>query len=294
MKAWRDLTVNLPEDANLLVASVSFDKNVSVERGASAAPKRLRKLSSHLRAASKDGISLTSVKLFDYGDIGDNYSSFNDVEAEALKIIELNKFSIFLGGDHSCSIPLQKAFFTHYQNQGKIPAIIHIDAHPDICDIYDDTRYSHACPNYRALEVGYKMEDIKLLAVRGFEQQEIDLFTNHPEIEVIKASDIIEKGLSAITHLKNKFDDKYAVYLSFDIDAIDPSFAPGTGTPEAFGITTMDAYRMLTFLVENLPVKAMDIMEISPRLDINNITSWTALKLMYEVLASFIKRENLL
>ena len=292
MKAWRDLKINNIDEANVLLASVSFDKNVSVEHGASEAPKRLRKLSYHLPAASKDGLSLQPIRLYDFGDIGDNFSKFENVEKEAFDIISQNKFTVFLGGDHSCSIPLQKAFYNHY-SQTKIPAIIHIDAHPDICDAYEDNRYSHACPNYRALDVGYKMEDIKLLAIRGFEQQEIDLFNQHPEIEVITASEINEQGLECIKHLQDKFDDRYAIYLSFDIDSIDPSFAPGTGTPEAFGITSSMANQILTFLVENLPVVAFDIMEVAPRLDINNITSWTALKLLYEVFASLVKKQKI-
>jgi len=293
MSSWRDLTVKTKEEANVYVASISFDNNVSVEHGARHAPKKLRKLSSFLPPASKDGDLLTSLKLFDFKDIGDNFTDFDIIEQRAKEIYELDKFTVMIGGDHSVSIPLQKAFYDDCIKKSKIPAIIHIDAHPDICDVYNESKYSHACPNFRAKEYGYKTEDIVLVAVRGFETQEIELFKNHPEIEIIKATEIVNKGLKAIKHLKYKFDERYSIYLSFDIDAIDPSFAPGTGTPEAFGISTFQANDILTFLVENLPIKAMDIMEISPRLDINDITSWTALKLLYEVFSSIIKKENL-
>jgi hypothetical protein len=78
--------------------------------------------------------------------------------------------------------------------------------------------------------------------------------------------------------------DEYMIYLSYDIDANDPSFAPGTGTPEAFGLNSIKLMNFIKVLFKNLPIKVMDIVEISPVLDTNNITSWLALKTIYEVL----------
>jgi agmatinase len=286
MKPWRDLLTEDLKKANVTIAGIALDRNASVGKGAGRAPNRIRKLSGYLPPASKEGVDLTSLKLFDFGNIGHNRTPFSKIETKAAEILDLHKFSVFFGGDHSCSIPLEAAFYDQSIRDGFIPAIIHIDAHPDICDVYDGSKFSHACPNFRAIERGYKRENVVLLAVRGFEIQELELFSKHPEIEVIKASQINELGLEAIRHLKDKFDSRYQVYLSFDIDAIDPSFAPGTGTPEAFGITSQTALKIITYFVENLPVKAMDIMEVSPKLDSNDITSWTALKLLYEVFAS--------
>ncbi len=286
MKPWRDLLTEDLEKAKVTIAGIALDRNASVGKGAGKAPNRIRKLSGYLPPASKEGVDLTSLKLYDFGNIGHNRTSFSKIEAKAAEIFNLNKFSVFFGGDHSCSIPLESAFYEKTIREGKIPAIIHIDAHPDICDVYDGSRFSHACPNFRAIERGYLGGNVVLLAVRGFEIQELELFSQHPEIEVIKASEVNQRGLESVRHLKNKFDERHNVYLSFDIDAIDPSFAPGTGTPEAFGITSQAALEIIVYLVENLSVKAMDIMEVSPRLDINNVTSWTALKLLYETFAS--------
>jgi len=292
MNQWRSLSVKTVEQANLLIASVSYDKACSCGKGTRLAPKRLRRLSSFFPPATKDGEILTPLKIFDFGDIGNNRTSFNTIEKKASEIFDFNKFTLFLGGDHSVSIPLQKSFYEYCKKQNKIPAIIHIDAHPDFCDIYDDNKFSHASTNYRAMENGFKPEDIVLIGIRGYELQEIEFFKNHPEINIINASTIIKYGLDVVKKLKDKYDDKYAIYLSFDIDAIDPSFAPGTGTPEAFGITTEVMNEMINYFVENLPVKAMDIVEISPPLDVNDVTSWTALKLMYEVFYTIIKKNN--
>ena len=84
--------------------------------------------------------------------------------------------------------------------------------------------------------------------------------------------------------MKNKFlDEKYEIYLSYDIDANDPAYAPGTGTPEAFGLTSLTILEIVTGLIKELNVRALDIVEVAPPLDVNNITSWLALKTIYEV-----------
>jgi agmatinase len=293
MKPWRDLTTKNPDIANIALASVALDRNCSVGKGSRKAPKKLRQLSAFLPPASKEGVDLTQIKILDLGSIGNNFSKFSSIEKKAKDILNLHKFSVFLGGDHSVAIPLEKAFYNYCLENQKIPAIIHIDAHPDICDVYHNNKFSHASPNFRALELGYQLEHVKMLAIRGFEIQEIELFKNNPQLEVIKASTLNHQGLDAIKHFKELFDDRYAIYLSFDIDAIDPSFVPGTGTPEAFGISPTLATAIITYFIENLPIKVLDIVEISPKLDVNDITSWTALKIFYEVLASLTQKWQL-
>jgi agmatinase len=289
MNSWRDLLTSKIEEAKILVASISYDLACSVNRGASLAPSKLRELSYHLPAASKEGNSLKDMKIYDYGDLANNLSGLDEVYLKAKEILNKDKFNLFIGGDHSVSIPLQKAFFDHWTSLGKIPAIIHIDAHPDFCDVYEESKYSHACTNFRAIDNGYKFEDITLIGIRGYEEQEIILFNKHPELEIIKASTILDNGIEIVKKLIDKYDDRYAVYLSFDIDAIDPSFAPGTGTPEAFGISSYDMLKMIQYFIEKLPIKTMDIVEVSPLLDINDVTSWTALKIIYEVFNSLNK-----
>ena len=83
--------------------------------------------------------------------------------------------------------------------------------------------------------------------------------------------------------LKAKYsDEKYLIYISYDIDANDPSYAPGTGTPEAFGLTSFETTSLITSLISYLNVDTLDIVEVAPPLDVNNITSWLALKSLYE------------
>lgn len=290
MNSWRDLKVNSIEEAKIIIASIAYDLSTSVGAGASNAPDKLRNLSYHLPAATKDGKSILDAKIYDVGNIGDNNTGLNNIYAKADNIFNLNKFPIFIGGDHSVSIPVQKAFYDYAKKLGKIPAIIHIDAHPDFCDVYDGSKYSHACTNFRAYEAGYKLEDIVLIGIRGYEQQEIELFSKHEELKIYTSTLVNEKKVNVLEELKKKFDDKYLIYLSFDIDAIDPSFTPGTGTPETFGLTPTYVNNLINDMVKYLPIAAWDIVEIAPPLDINDITSWTALKIMYEVFYTLIKK----
>ena len=163
-------------------------------------------------------------------------------------------------------------------------AIIHIDAHPDICDIYEDSPYSHACPIKRAIDYGYDMKDILLIGMRGFELQEIQYFEKHPELEVYSSSYIQEKGISKVVQrIKEKFQEDYWVYLSYDIDANDPCYAPGTGTPEPFGLKSLDVLNIILSIFKEVDVQAMDLVEIAPPLDCNDITSWLGLKTLYEI-----------
>ena len=285
MKKFRDLIVDNIEESKVLFIGLPYDKSCSVGKGARFTPNNLRNLSSYLPPFTMDGKSIEQCKIYDYGDIN-TCKNYHDVVYEKLNgIYDYGKLPIFIGGDHSVSIPTQKLFLEFCNNKGYEPVIIHLDAHPDICDFYDDSYYSHACTIKRAIDNGYNTEHINLIGIRGFEKQEVEYFNNHPEIKVFTANYINEKGFNdIISYLIEKYSDKkYLIYLSYDIDINDPSFAPGTGTPEAFGI---NSYKLLKFIIDlfkNLNIGAMDLVEISPELDNNNITSWLGLKTLYEI-----------
>lgn len=283
-KNFRDLLVENLESANVVLTGIPYDEGCSCGGGASLAPDKIRELSAFLPPLSMDGDDLTHVKLFDKGDLLKCDNFFDMIKEDSLKTFNLDKFPLFVGGDHSVTIPLQQAFYDYAKSKGKIPAIIHLDAHPDICDFYDGRYDSHACTNKRSIDYGYDTKDVVLVGIRGFEAQEVKYFAEHPEIDVYTANDCYKLGMSQIIeNLKSKFDDRYMIYLSYDIDINDPSHAPGTGTPEAFGPTSRMVLDLIRGLFENLPIKAFDIVEVSPKLDINDITSWLALKTIYEV-----------
>ncbi len=289
-KEFRDLMVKKEKDANVFICGIPFDGNASVGKGAAKAPQVLRELSYALPALDMVGNDLTKVKMYDCGD----YSAldFNKLTTD-LQFDFLSKkgFHVILGGDHSIAIASERAFYCKCLKENKEPVIIHIDAHPDICDVYEGSKYSHACPNYRALEYGYNEKNITLIGVRGFEAQEIEILKKHKNIDVFKAVDVKKLGVdNLLNYLIKKYSNKkYLVYLSYDIDANDPAYAPGTGTPEAFGLTNFETATLICGIVGGLNVDTMDMVEIAPPLDVNNITSWLGLKTLYEVFNTLIK-----
>lgn len=294
MNEFRDLMAKDENEANVFLCGVPFDKNASVGKGASLAPKVIRELSYDLPALDMVGNNLTKVKIHDLGDFCGDY--FENLQKEIHdKLLTKDGFHIILGGDHSIAIASERAFYDDCLKRGKTPVIIHMDAHPDICDVYEGSKYSHACPIFRALEYGYKDENITMVGIRGFEAQEIETFKKHPKLDVFKSFDIKKLGVEALlTLLVAKYrDPQYEVYFSYDIDANDPAYAPGTGTPEAFGLSNFETVAILTGLIANLNVTCLDIVEVAPPLDVNNITSWLALKSLYEVFHTLIESNKL-
>ena len=125
------------------------------------------------------------------------------------------------------------------------------------------------------------------MGIRSYESEEVDLYEAHPELLVIKAHDIFKRGYQdAIDRLVKNFEGYDSVYITLDIDVLDPAFAPGTGTPEAGGLSSRELMEIINQLMCRLPVDAMDIVEISPSLDTRNqITSWAGVKIIYEAFA---------
>ncbi len=294
MKEFRDLMTSDINKSNVIICGVPFDGNASVGKGASLAPDTLRELSYDLPALDRNGNLLSNTFIYDQGNF--DADDFEKLTEEIYsKVISYNdKFQIVLGGDHSIAITSEKAFYKKALEENKEPVIIHIDAHPDICDEYHGSKFSHACPIKRALDLGFKDENITLIGVRGFEAQEIETFKKHPLLDVYKASDVNKLGIEALLLiLCSKYKNpKYKIYLSYDIDANDPAFAPGTGTPEAFGLKSIDILNLICGLISNLNVTTMDLVEIAPPLDVNNITSWLGLKTLYEVFHTLEEKNN--
>ena len=279
------------KEADIILGSVSYDKGASCGKGASLAPRRLRELSGYLPCYDSEGNNIEDIKIYDYCDV----KKYNLIEDKAKEILEYNKFMLFFGGDHSVSIPLEKAFYDKYSKEGKIPVIIHLDAHMDILDEYMGSKYSHACPNRRAIDNGYKARDINLIGIRSFEKEEAVFKDENSDLYVVTSSDFRKtNALEIVNFIKNKYADDAVYYVSWDIDIIDPGYAPGTGTPETFGLTPLEVKDLFKEIFLNLDVRAMDIVEVAPNLDANDVTSWVALKMLYEIIYyKFILKSNL-
>lgn len=285
---WREISTDSIEEADVCILGIPFDGAASVGKGAALAPEAIRKCTEVLPPVNSAGKRFPNIRIYDRGDVEfslDWPKFYQTVEEEALKLLQSGKFCIFIGGDHSVTIPLSNAF-AKYQ-EGKKIGFIHFDSHPDLCDEYEGSKWSHACPLRRVLEAHITPRDLAQVGIRSYESEEIDFFDQHPELLVIKAHDIFLNGYQkAIDQLAANFKGYDAIYITLDVDVLDPAYAPGTGTPEAGGLSSGELMEIINQLFDKLPVAAMDIVEIAPPLDtVNQITSWAGAKIIYEVLA---------
>jgi len=287
-KPWRDLKQADQTVSDVAILGIPFDGAVSASRGAAAAPNRIRELSKIMPPFSEEGIDLRGLKISDCGNVPptlDWQQYFRDVEEQAARLMQTSPFCLFLGGDHSVTIPLVKAFAA--QNYPGRVGIIHLDAHCDLMDSYGGHIWSHACTQRRSLEQeNISAAHLALLGIRSYESDELDFLREHPEITVIGARKYFRQGLqSSVDEICSALRGAACVYLSLDIDLLDPAYAPGTGTPEGGGLSTREVMEITSLFCRRLPVKAMDIVELSPPLDSSDITSWAALKIIYEILS---------
>lgn len=282
---WRELLTESAEEADVVAFGIPIDENCSVGSGTSQAPRIMRECSEFLPPVTMNG-EVIKACLCDVGDICDyDYEKV----LEKFSLYKKQKLMLVLGGDHSVSILTQKAY---KQVNGGKRGIIHIDAHADICDFYNGSKFSHACVNRRAIENGYLPRDITMLGIRSYEVQETQYLKENP-VDIFSPAEVERIGAEEVLRrLCEKYADYDGVYLSFDIDAVDPAYAPGTGTPEAFGFSSKAVLELIKGVLQKLPIDVMDVVEVSPPLDCNNITSWLALKYILEVINIIQKKEK--
>lgn len=289
--SWLRWSAENLEDAKVAIMGIPFDNAVSFKKGTASAPEKLRELSIELSDVADDFIPIKDDILYDIGDIYpelDWEKYFSDVESQAFALMQSGRFCLFLGGDHSVTIPLHKAFGKY--NSGKKIGIIHFDAHFDLCREYDGHKWSHACTEARALDDVISGEDLFFIGVRVAELQELEVIKEHPGIRNITPAELERMGTEkAFEALHEAFKDYDALYMTLDIDVLDPAYAPGTGTPVSGGISSRQFIDLTRMILDGLPVRAMDIVEVSPPNDVNDITSWAALRIIHQVFTQFSK-----
>jgi len=268
--------------AEVGMLGVPFDGAVSFRRGTAFAPAKLRELSSHLAPCAEEGQPL-NLRVRDYGDVPPDLEwprYFQAVEDRAAEVLR-HPLALFLGGDHSVTIPLMRAF--NRAVDGPF-GVLHFDAHPDLFDVYEGHRWSHACTERRALELsGLEPQHLVFVGLCSFAREEWDFLMTHPEIPYYTARQCYLRGIEAVAEeVVEKLGDVQSVYLTLDIDGLGPAYAPGTGYPEGIGLTTRDLLELVRIVFHKLPVRALDVVEVAPPLDQSDITSFAALKAIYE------------
>jgi len=263
--------------AKLAIIGIRYDENSSFTKGAADAPPQIRAAlrSDAWNLTSENGTDLSGDSIFfDAGDIEPVAGSemFTLIEDSVYTLIADGLMPISLGGDHSITHPIVRAFARKYKDL----SILHFDAHPDIYDSFQGNRNSHASPFARIMEE-------KL--VQRLVQVGIRTFTAHQREQVKKFGVESIEMCNLIGNLQLEFDTP--VYISFDIDALDPAFAPGVSHREPGGLSTRQAID----LIQRLKGKVIgaDIVEFNPRMDPLHVTGTVCAKLLKEIAAKMLE-----
>ena len=263
--------------ARLAILGIRYDENSSFTKGAADAPPQIRAAlrSDAWNLTTENGTDLSGDNVFfDAGDIEPVAGSdmFTLIENSVYTLIADGMAPISLGGDHSITFPIVRAFAKKYHDL----SVVHFDAHPDIYDNYQGNRNSHASPFARIME----QKLVKRLVQVG-----IRTFTAHQRDQVRKFGVETIEMRQLSERLQLEFDSP--VYISFDVDALDPAFAPGVSHREPGGLSTRQAIDLIQRLRGR--VVGADIVEFNPRMDPLHITGTVCAKLLKEIAARMLE-----
>jgi arginase len=263
-----------------ILLGIPFDVNSSYLRGPAGAPAKIREA---LRSDASNrwtelGVDLGAASAFD--DAGDLRLSdsrekvgddFAEIERAVGELLEKGKRPVSLGGDHSVTYPILKAFARRYPEL----TIVHFDAHPDLYDEFEGSRVSHACPFARIMEerLATRLVQVGIRTMNGHQRQQAARFG------VV----VVEMGaLPAYDRL----EIHGPVYISFDMDVLDPAFAPGISHREPGGMTVREAIAHLHAIAGS--IVGADVVEYNPMQDVSGMTATVAAKILKEILGKMM------
>ena len=279
--------------ADVAVVGVPFDAGTSFRPGARFGPTHIRESSRLLRPynPAQDIEPFACQQVADAGDLAVNPFSIDEaidqIQHGAAALASTGSRLVTLGGDHTIALPLLRAAS---QIHGPV-AVVHFDAHLDTWDTYFGAPYTHGTPFRRAAEEGLMDLSACLhVGVRG------PLYSRHdlPEdrelgFEIVHADDLDRIGTTGVIEAIHRRIGDRPVYVSVDVDVLDPAFAPGTGTPEAGGLTSRELLTLLRSFADTNLVGA-DIVEVSPAYDHAQVTGIAAAHMAYELISAMAKR----
>ncbi len=268
------------KESNAVLFGVPFDGTTSFKPGARFAPNAMREDSWAIESYSPYfNRDLEELKLFDYGNLevpfGDKKNALRIIQNHVKQIVGDNKIPIMIGGEHLVSLAPVKALTKKYDDLH----IIHFDAHTDLREDYLGEALSHATVLRRIYD---QVGDGKLnqFCIRSGLKEEFEWAKKHSHLEKFTYNTLE----SCVRRLKNK-----PVYITIDLDVLDPSVFPGTGTPEPGGINFHDMMNIIQTLSKLENVVGMDIVELSPKYDASGVSTAVACKVLRELTLATIK-----
>lgn len=268
-------------EADAFLFGVQYDHTACFRAGAREGPGAIRRASYNFEEFHfEHGLDQYIPAVHDYGNVDDFVmpeDMFSEVEFAVGPAIRDGKFTVALGGEHSVNIPIVRSL-------PKDTALISIDAHLDSRDEYLGTPFSHACVMRRAAE-HLGLDNVFVLGVRAVGMEELD---REDPVPFVSSYEILEKGIESAVEQALDSVKSERVYITLDIDGIDPAYAPGTGTPEPFGLLPIDVKKAIRMVGDRLC--GFDVTEVCPPYDPSGITSILASRLVNEALAVYGKR----
>ena len=282
------------ESCDVAIVGIPFDAGTSYRPGARFGPQSIRQASRHLRTNYHPDYDVEPFKVQQVADAGDiTCNPFNikeaihQIENGAIDLLKQTGGIISMGGDHTIAFPLLRA--VNKINEGPV-ALIHFDAHLDTWDTYMGAPFTHGTPFRRAREEGLFLDDASMhVGIRGPLYSRDDLKNDESfGFKIIHCDEFQTEGIDKIVSRIRKRVGNNPLYLSIDIDVLDPAFAPGTGTPEIAGMSTREMVNVIRGL-SGLKLISADVVEVSPAYDHAEVTSLAAATIIYELTNLFAK-----
>lgn len=269
------------KEASIVLYGAPFDSTTSFRPGARFGPSAMRHESFGLETYSPyQDKDLIDISVFDSGDLelcfGSSEIALSDIQKRAEEILKAEKFPLLLGGEHLVTLGAVRAAAAKYPDLH----IIHFDAHADLRDDYLGAKLSHACVLRRCHEIvgdGH----IHQFCIRSGEREEFQFASRHTDFHPFTFEGLEE----TVRELKEK---QVSVYFTIDLDCMDPSVFPGTGTPEAGGVSFLELLKAIR-TVSQANLVGADVNELAPMLDASGVSTATACKVLRELLLAIAK-----
>lgn len=282
LPAWGGLREAPPSEARVVLAGVPYDGSAVYRGGAAETPAAIRRLSGVMPPRDERGRSLAHLTLHDLGDLdlGSSVEHGWPTVADRLADVRPEAFLTVLGGDHCAAIPVLVAEARRHPGL----AVLWVDAHPDLCDYSRGGRWTVGCALRRALELtGIEPRSVVLAGCRDFDPEEVAFARGHGMV-LVTAAELAAEPEAATARLVSAVQGR-RLHVSFDIDVLDPAFAPGTEVPSAGGLSTRQALQLLDAVTRLSHPVGVDLCEVSPPLDRDGLTCLAALKVVFETWA---------
>nr|WP_074457439.1 agmatinase [Candidatus Synechococcus spongiarum] len=280
---------------DVAVMGVPHDSGTTYRPGTRFGPQGIRQMSALYTPYNYEmGVDLREqITLCDVGDIftlpGSNEKSFDQISKGVAHVFASGAFPIILGGDHSIGFPTLRGICRHLGHH-KV-GIIHFDRHVDTQETDLDERM-HTCPWFHATNMVHApAHNLVQLGIGGWQVPRPGVkVCRERNINVLTVTDITEMGLDAAARfaVERASDGTDCVYISFDIDCIDAGFVPGTGWPEPGGLLPREALKLLEFVVRNVTVCGLEVVEVSPPYDVSGITALMATRVVCDTMAHLV------